>query len=117
MNKVLIISIIAIAAILGIVFLSQSPFWGGKVKEAAAPLLKKGEGYTANLSGEGFKELFSKEVEKRGEEIKTDLAEKKEEVVEDTTNATKKFLAEKILAALGLKAEDLIDPDMCKTSP
>ena len=116
MNRGVILNIILAGAVLGTAFLSQHSYFRSSVKNADIPLIKKGEAfsvgsYTAKIE-DWFKNTvypnISEEVIKRGEAAKEQIKEQKNNVEEKAVSDTKKFIAEKILQAIGVKPEDLI---------
>ena len=121
-NRVLIINILIIAAILAVTFLSQA-FTGDN---AVASLknsnpIKKGSGYASladaylnnidNSVGENaYSTLseFQNKAEAVGENIKKSAAGQVNNLKENSISSPKKFIAEKVLQALGVSPQDII---------
>ncbi|OGZ63621.1 MAG: hypothetical protein A3A98_02750 [Candidatus Staskawiczbacteria bacterium RIFCSPLOWO2_01_FULL_40_39] len=108
------------ATILGVVFLSQTPYFKAGAKNLYSQRVKTENPYFAGI-GDWFKknvygrlEGVSGEVGKGTAALQDKIVEEKNTLAENSAGATKKFIAEKMLQAMGVKPEELIDQkDFC----
>ena len=111
---------VAIVLVLVIAYVSQLRLVGTS-QTYYFPMLKKSTGYSTNFSVQGINDwlktnvydLIGGEVQKRQELVVEEIGKQKEAVTQNAIDSTKEFIAEKILATLGVKPEDLVDPAEC----
>lgn len=114
-----------IAIVLLVAFLSQQPYFKNKVYSFTFPFLKKGEAYFNNLplakKGNQLKDSLYSQVSggvKGGEEVINNAKDAADQTIDQqkknvenirksSLDNFKKYIAEKTLNALGVKAEDL----------
>jgi len=127
-KKVLIRNGLIVAALLGVVFLSQQSYFQGISKTFKFPLLEKTSGFLNNSPVNKVSDLFqastysnvgdtiSQEAANRGEALKSEIKDQKEIIEEKSAGTVKKFLAEKFLQLLGVKPEDLTNSESASCS-
>lgn len=119
-TKLIITNLIIIGSILGTALLSQHSFFSSNANNFEFPLLKTGSGYFSDFSINKTVDWLkskvypniSQEVKKREEMVKEEINQQKDKIAQSSWEATKIYLAEKILQTLRVQPQDLV-PD-CK---
>lgn len=110
---IIIKNLIIIGAITGVVFASQSSVFRPTAQELYASGVKSDNSYVAKADAWLKTNIYPKfggvsgEVAKTQDSLQEKIVEEKNNLVEKSTDATKKIIAEKFLQFLGVEAEEL----------
>ncbi len=111
---VFIKNIVIISAVLGVVFLSQQPYFRGISKNYVYSGVKNGDTYLKKASNWFHNNIYprtSGEVVLNNNPIdlvKKEIDKQKNNIEKNSVDGIKKYVAEKLLNILGIKPEDLI---------
>jgi hypothetical protein len=112
---------VIIGVILGLIFASQLPYFRGNHTTFNFPLLKKGEAYINSSFLAKGSDLFKNspyaniggEVTNKASALSSQVSTQVTNLQNNSLNSAKKFVAEKLLGAMGVKPEDLVQ---CKAN-